>query len=78
MNQKETRAKWGGLSTRHDLKPNITTERAFRRRSLPGPSERVVEGRERHRRDEPVSRADMSATVYYRGRRYGRRGLEEH
>ena len=72
MNQKESQR---GLSTRHDLKPNITTERAFRRR-LPGRKASGAEGGEATpgMGMSPLSRADMSATVYYRERRYVGRG----
>lgn len=65
MNQKVQR-KWG-LSARHDLKPNITTEGAFLGRpSLLNPSAASASGGGGDTRDEPVSRADMLATVYYR------------
>lgn len=61
--------KWG-LSARHDLKPNITTERTFLRRP------RLSETRVSDTGGWAVSRADMLAAVYYRDG--GMVGVEEH
>lgn len=73
MNQK-VRRKWG-LSAEHDLKPNITTEGTFLDGPAPlNPSVGSGSGGGSDTRDEPVSRADMLATVYYRDARMAQPG----